>query len=115
LLQTSGKIDSSVSDGPVSPVRKKTPVFFIRPEKIKISACKKSGSLEPGHGDLVNRYYGKITSVVFEGPDIRIKIFSESTGYITSEIKNLETGVRFFENDPVEFCWETTEGLVLYS
>lgn len=113
-LQTSGKIDSAVSDNPVSPVIKKPPVFFIRPEKIKIDTCGASVSLDSGDKDLENRYYGKITSVVFEGPDIRIKIFSEPTGYITSEIKNLEPGVRFFKNDPVEFCWDTMEGLVLY-
>jgi spermidine/putrescine transport system ATP-binding protein len=114
-LQTGLKTDSAISDSPVSFALKKLPVFFIRPEKIKISACEKSSSLEPGNKDLVNRYYGKITSVVFEGPDIRIKIFSESTGYITSEIKNLEPGVKFCENDPIEFCWGATEGLILYS
>jgi spermidine/putrescine transport system ATP-binding protein len=107
--------DITVNDGPGSPVIKNPPVFFIRPEKIKISACEKSGSQEPVDGDAANRYSGKITSVVFEGPDIRIKMFSESTGFITSEIKNLEPGVRFFENDPVEFCWDTMEGLILYN
>jgi|GEM_PF-68487 len=114
ILSTSGKIDGTVVDSPVSIVAKKPPVFFIRPEKIKVSSCEKSGSLEPGDEDSVNRYYGKITSVVFEGPDIRIKIFSESTGFITSEIKNLEPGIRFCENDPIEFCWDTMEGLILY-
>jgi spermidine/putrescine transport system ATP-binding protein len=94
-------------------VVKNPPVFFIRPEKIKIYPCEKSGFPKPGNNGLVNRYSGKIASVVFEGPDIRIRIFSESTGYITSEIKNLEQGVRFFENDPVEFCWEIAEGLIL--
>lgn len=139
-------------------VKKKRTVFFIRPEKIKISACEKPGSTESGSGNpagrcesgryvaksdllisdetdrgvagedlpsrdsvkrdsadgnLTNRYRGKITSVVFEGPDIRLKIFSEALGNITSEIKNLESGIRFSENDSVEFCWETTEGLVL--
>ena len=117
-LQTNANINISVNDGPGGPVKKKPPVFFIRPEKIKISACEKSAIPDSGNrsgvnGDLVNRYYGKITSVVFEGPDIRIKIFSEAIGHVTSEIKNLEPGLRFSENDLVEFCWETMEGLIL--
>jgi spermidine/putrescine transport system ATP-binding protein len=110
-LQTNGKIDTTSNDGPGSSAIKKPPVFFIRPEKIKISAGEKSGIGESG--DLVNRFYGKITSVVFEGPDIRIKIFSEDIGHVTSEIKNLEPGIRFLENAPVEFCWEIVEGLIL--
>jgi spermidine/putrescine transport system ATP-binding protein len=114
VLHTSGKIESIISDSPVDTAIKKPPVFFIRPEKIKIGALKKSGSLESGDENLLNRYHGKITSAIFEGPDIRIKIFSESTGYITSEIKNLEPGIRFFVGDPIEFCWDTMEGLVLY-
>ena len=112
-LQANGRIDIISYDSSGNPVIKKPPVFFIRPEKIKIRTFKKSGFSKSGNRDLVNRYYGKITSVVFEGPDIRIKIFSESIGHIISEIKNLDQGVKFFEHDPVEFCWEAGEGLVL--
>jgi spermidine/putrescine transport system ATP-binding protein len=112
-LQTSGEIDINGNGSSGSPFIKRPPVFFIRPEKIKISACEKSGFPESVNGGLTNRYNGKITSVVFEGPDIRIKIFSEAIGHVTSEIKNLEPGIRFSENDLVEFCWETGEGLIL--
>lgn len=111
--QANKKIDITGNGSSGIPVIKKPPVFFIRPEKIKVRTCEKSGFPESENRDLVNRYYGKITSVVFEGPDIRIKIFSELTGHVTSEIKNLEQGIRFSENDSVEFCWEIGEGLVL--
>jgi spermidine/putrescine transport system ATP-binding protein len=114
VLKTNGKIDSNIIDGTVDTVVKKPPVFFIRPEKIKTISCEKSGSLESGDENLLNRYSGKITSAVFEGPDIRIKIFSESIGYITSEIKNLDPEIRFFVNDPIEFYWDNMEGRILY-
>ncbi len=112
-LQTNGKIDITDNAGPESPVINETPVFFIRPEKIKINSFGKPATPEPGNRYSVNSYYGKITSVIFEGPDVRIKIFSDALGHVTSEIKNMEPGIGFFENDPVEFCWGISEGLIL--
>jgi len=87
-------------------------VFFIRPEKIKISPgdkCEVSGK-----NAGINQFSGKIISVVFEGPDIRIKIFSALLGNITAEIKNDDLITRFTENDDVSICWNISEGILLH-
>jgi ABC-type Fe3+/spermidine/putrescine transport system ATPase subunit len=86
--------------------------FFIRPEKIKVSHSSKyrdTNTIEP-----INQFTGKVTSVVFEGPDIRIKIFSAPLGNITAEIKNDDLVTRFAENDDVTIYWNTAEGMVLH-
>jgi spermidine/putrescine transport system ATP-binding protein len=112
-LQTNAEINPTSKESSESSAINKQLVFFIRPEKIKVTACKKPAIPDSENSSITNKFYGKITSVIFEGPDIRIKIFSEAIGQITSEIKNLEQYIRFSENDLVEFCWETGEGIVL--
>ena len=87
-------------------------LFFIRPEKIKVSLNNKYISVNKA--TEINQFTGKITSVVFEGPDIRIKIFSALLGNITAEIKNDELETRFAENDDVAIYWNAAEGILLY-
>ncbi|MCL5072631.1 MAG: ABC transporter ATP-binding protein [Actinobacteria bacterium] len=86
-------------------------VFFIRPEKIKVSSgslWKVSDAAAP-----LNRFEAKIISRIFEGPDIRIRLFSEKIGLITAEIKNDAAHENFTENNPAYIYWDSREGIIL--
>jgi len=87
------------------------PVFFIRPEKIKISADPECSI--PNPKALTNRFNGKIISKTFEGPDIRIKIYSEELENIIIEIKNDDIYKDFNENSRISFCWNISDGIIL--
>ena len=80
------------------------PVFFIRPEKIKITR-------EPQENK--NFFSGKVKSVVFEGPDIRLGVVSDGLGEIRIEIKNDGSFPGFKENDNLLFYWDYTDGILL--
>lgn len=86
-------------------------IFFIRSEKIKVS--RSSSCTAANKTAAVNQFRGRVTSVIFEGPDTRLKIFSFSLGNITAEIKNDDLKSGFIENDEVVFCWNTAEGILL--
>jgi spermidine/putrescine transport system ATP-binding protein len=83
------------------------PVFFIRPEKVKID----SGMQKEIKN--VNYFRGIIISKTFEGPDIRLLVFSERIGNITIEIKNDQVYKSFTENSPIFFYWYYSDGILL--
>jgi spermidine/putrescine transport system ATP-binding protein len=82
-------------------------VFFVRPEKVKIdlNPQKITGN--------VNHFSGIIISKIFEGPDIRLLVFSEKIGNITIEIKNDQIYKNFMENSPISFYWNYSDGVLL--
>ncbi len=80
------------------------PVFFIRPEKIKIDR-------EPQENK--NFFSGKVKSIIFEGPDIRLGVVSDDLGEIRIEIKNDGSFPDFKENDDLLFYWDYTDGILL--
>jgi ABC-type Fe3+/spermidine/putrescine transport system ATPase subunit len=80
------------------------PVFFIRPEKIKITGKSQENK---------NFFNGKVRSIVFEGPDIRLEVISGSLGKIRIEIKNDGSFPDFKENDTILFYWDYTDGILL--
>ena len=82
----------------------KKSVFFIRPEKIKISM---EGRQEE------NSFKGTIKSVTFEGPDIRLEIQSPDTGSIRIEIKNDGTLNNYAIGKDIGFYWDTDTGILL--
>ncbi|MCJ7665596.1 MAG: ABC transporter ATP-binding protein [Actinobacteria bacterium] len=82
------------------------PVFFIRPEKIKISG--------EAHRE-VNGFKGIIKSVVFEGPDIRLEVDSPDTGKIRIEIKNDGTAFDYAAGKNIDFYWDRDMGILLES
>jgi spermidine/putrescine transport system ATP-binding protein len=82
-------------------------VFFIRPEKVKIDL-----SLQKEIKN-VNYFSGIIISKIFEGPDIRLLVFSEKIGNITIEIKNDQIYKSFMENSPIFFYWNYSDGVLL--
>ena len=82
-------------------------VFFIRPEKVKIDL-----SLQKEIKN-VNYFSGIIISKIFEGPDIRLLVFSEKIGNITIEIKNDQVYKSFIENSPIFFYWNYSDGVLL--
>lgn len=82
-------------------------VFFIRPEKVKIDL---SPQKETGN---VNYFSGIIISKIFEGPDIRLLVFTEKIGNITIEIKNDQIYKNFMENSPISFYWNYSDGVLL--
>ena len=82
-------------------------IFFIRPEKVKIDL-----NLQKEIKN-VNYFSGKIISKIFEGPDIRLMVFSEKIGNITIEIKNDQTYKNFIENSPIFFYWNYSDGVLL--
>jgi spermidine/putrescine transport system ATP-binding protein len=82
-------------------------VFFVRPEKVKINL---SPQKETGY---VNYFSGTIISKIFEGPDIRLTVFSEKIGNITIEIKNDQIYKNFMENCPISFYWNYSDGVLL--
>ncbi|MBM3710479.1 MAG: ABC transporter ATP-binding protein, partial [Actinobacteria bacterium] len=86
-------------------------IFFIRPEKIKIFTDFISNTVKPE--TEINKFNGKIISKTFEGPDIRIKIYSEGLGNITAEIKNDEIYKDFNENSKISFYWNISDGIIL--
>ena len=97
------KNTSSSKDAGSSMIGKK-PVFFIRPEKIKIS--KKTQERE-------NSFKGIIRSVTFEGPDIRLEVQSPETGNIRIEIKNDGTLTDYTAGKEIYFYWDTVTGILL--
>ncbi len=82
----------------------KKPVFFIRPEKIKIS-------MEDRQKE--NNFKGTIRSVTFEGPDIRLEIQSPDTGSIMIEIKNDGSLTDYAVGKNIDFYWNTDTGILL--
>jgi spermidine/putrescine transport system ATP-binding protein len=95
------------------PVKKKTiklreeikpPVFFIRPEKIRISGKKKEDK---------NCFKGEVRSTVFEGPDIKLGVDSEELGNVKIEIKNVGRLPDFKQGSNILFYWEKTDGILL--
>jgi spermidine/putrescine transport system ATP-binding protein len=82
-------------------------VFFIRPEKVKIDL-----SLQKEIKN-VNYFSGIIISKIFEGPDIRLLVFSEKIGNITIEIKNDQIYKSFIENSPIFLYWNYSDGVLL--
>jgi ABC-type Fe3+/spermidine/putrescine transport system ATPase subunit len=91
--------------------KRKDFIFFIRPEKIKISA--ESACRVPDAKAVTNQFNGRIISKTFEGPDIRIKIYSEELGNLNVEIKNDEIYKDFRENSEISFCWNIKDGIIL--
>ncbi|MCL5072753.1 MAG: ABC transporter ATP-binding protein [Actinobacteria bacterium] len=82
-------------------------VFFIRPEKIKIDLSPRKEIKN------VNYFSGIILSKIFEGPDIRLLVFSEKIGDITIEVKNDQIYKNFIENSPIFFYWNYSDGVLL--
>ena len=80
------------------------PVFFIRPEKIKISRKDRRGK---------NSFKGIISSVIFEGPDLRLEIQSPYTGSIKIEVKNDGTLTDYSIGRDIVFYWDTDTGILL--
>jgi len=81
------------------------PVFFIRPEKIKIGNHIRENA---------NKFSGSIKSLTFEGPDIRLEIDAPGLGMLKIEVKNDGSGMDFKESDPIAFYWKYDSGTVLY-
>ena len=103
--QSINKSFSSSADA-VNSTENGQPVFFIRPEKIKISRedCQKE-----------NSFKGIISSVLFEGPDIRLEIQSPDTGTIKIEVKNDGTLTDYVVGKDIGFYWDTDTGILLGS
>jgi ABC-type Fe3+/spermidine/putrescine transport system ATPase subunit len=91
--------------GPKQGTGSVAPVFFIRPEKIKISK---------GSEKNANIFSGTIRSSIFEGPDIRLELSSPELGTIRMEIKNDGTPFEFKKSDTLSFYWDRKDGMVLY-
>lgn len=94
-------------------IKRKDFVFFIRPEKIKILTDSEHNLSLTNKKTGINHFKGKIISKTFEGPDIRIKLFSEKLGNLIMEIKNDEIYEGFNENSNVQFYWNTSDGILL--
>jgi spermidine/putrescine transport system ATP-binding protein len=86
-------------------------VFFIRPEKVKISKYKKHDIA--GTTGSMNHFSGEIISKIFEGPDIRLMIYSEKIGNITAELKNDKHYNNLLEDNMISFYWNQSEGMIL--
>ena len=82
------------------------PVFFIRPEKIKISGETRKSE---------NSFKGIIKSVVFEGPDTRLEVQSSEIGNIWIEIKNDGTLIDYTAGKEIYFYWDSGTGILLES
>jgi len=81
------------------------PVFFIRPEKIKIGV---------GGNKSTNIFSGKVISSIFEGPDMRLELDSPELGKVRMEIKNDGTPFNYKRSDELTFHWDHRDGMVLY-
>ncbi|MBN1298133.1 MAG: ABC transporter ATP-binding protein [Actinobacteria bacterium] len=86
--------------------------FFIRPEKIKIISAPIYESISLNPADI-NIFEAKVTSRIFEGPDIRVTLFSDKIGYVTAEIKNDGNFSDFAENKSAFIYWNINEGALL--
>ncbi|MFC2144961.1 ABC transporter ATP-binding protein [Actinomycetota bacterium] len=82
------------------------PIFFIRPEKIKISWETRKNT---------NNFEGIIKSVVFEGPDTRLEVYSPDTGSIKIEVKNDGALTDYTAGKDICFYWDTDTGILLES
>ncbi len=80
------------------------PMFFIRPEKVKVTTKPQRNK---------NLFNGKVKSIVFEGPDIRLEVISDNLGKIRIEVKNDGSFPDFKENDNFLFYWDYTDGILL--
>ena len=80
------------------------PIFFIRPEKVKVTTKPQRNK---------NLFNGKVKSIVFEGPDIRLEVISDSLGKIKIEVKNDGSFPGFKESDNLLFYWDYTDGILL--
>ena len=85
--------------------------FFIRPEKIKLSADVRS--VTPDTGTHFNHFSGRIIEKIFEGPDIRLSLFSEQIGAVTIELKSDRTYRHFKDGTDISFSWSSSEGTLL--
>ncbi|MDD5622306.1 MAG: ABC transporter ATP-binding protein [Actinomycetota bacterium] len=96
------KIQGPESSG----VKDKTalPVFFIRPEKIKITTKPQRNK---------NLFNGKVKAIIFEGPDIRLEVVSNTLGKIKIEVKNDGSLPGLKENDNLLFHWDYIDGILL--
>ena len=83
----------------------KDPVFFIRPEKIKIGELRKEDA---------NNFSGKVISSIFEGPDIRLEIDSPGLGKVWMEIKNDGSPFDHKTSGNLIFHWNFKDGKVLF-
>jgi len=83
---------------------KNPPVFFIRPEKIRIT-----GKFQENK----NCFEGIVKSTTFEGPDIRLEVYSEKLGKIKIEIKNDGSLPAFRKDESILFYWDHTDGMLL--
>lgn len=85
-------------------------IFFIRPEKIKIldEFCDKINNRQN-----MNIFKGKLASMIFEGPDIRLIINTGEFGKLKAEIKNDKTYYNLKENSEITYYWEDEDGKVL--
>ncbi len=81
-----------------------TPVFFIRPEKIRISGKQKK---------VRNCFKGRVKSTVFEGPDIKLEVDSKDLGKVRIEIKNVGNIPGFKQGSSILFYWDYTDGILL--
>ncbi|MBN2073728.1 MAG: ABC transporter ATP-binding protein [Actinobacteria bacterium] len=81
------------------------PVFFIRPEKIKI------GSNNPENSNI---FTGTVIASVFEGPDIRFEVDSLELGILRIEIKNDGTPPGINKSGKITFYWSYKDGMVLF-
>jgi ABC-type Fe3+/spermidine/putrescine transport system ATPase subunit len=87
-------------------------IFFIRPEKIKILSDEDAAMT--GRGNL-NIFKGKLDSIVFEGPDIRLIISIPELGILKIEIKNEKKYHFLTENSEIKIYWEYEEGILFCS
>ncbi len=93
------RVKRTGSEGDITP-----PVFFIRPEKIRITEKSVSDK---------NCFKGKINTIVFEGPDVRLEVNSEQVGKIRIGIKNDGSLPRFKQGSDILFYWDRTDGILL--
>jgi ABC-type Fe3+/spermidine/putrescine transport system ATPase subunit len=85
------------------------PVFFIRPERIKIY----TGDADiKDNKDNLNILTGVIDSIVFEGPDIKLIVNIPGLGIVKTEIKNEKKHLRLKEKSEIRIYWEHEEGIL---
>lgn len=90
-------------------------VFFIRPEKLKVSSrpLYRPVKRHIATGLPVNHFTAKIISRVFEGPDTRLTLFLSSLGKLIAEVKNDEQNREFQEGENIYVYWNIKDGCLL--
>ncbi len=86
-------------------------VFFIRPEKIKILT--NVGSCKSDTKPPANHFTGNIVKRIFEGPDIRLFLFSEQIGEVIIELKSDRTYRNYKDGNDISFFWNSNDGTIL--